>query len=99
MSHQSNHLLFTPQSLVDQSITYNFITQLDVKTLGIRKIMEIAESVAEDWSSTWPEGNGFGSSDFTYALQDFLHGIGKQTGFVDGKLTVINSLINKITEN
>ena len=35
-------------------------------------LLEIATEVAEDWTSDWDEDQGFGSSDGTYMLKDFI---------------------------
>jgi len=45
-----------------------------------------AQCVCERLRDSWPDGEGFGSSDFTYLLQDFLSELGVKTGFVDGRL-------------
>jgi len=55
----------------------------------------IAEDVAEELASDWPEGEGFGSSDGTYVVKDYLNhliwdtGANLKTDFVGGYLTVV----------
>jgi len=35
-------------------------------------LYETALEIAEEWTSDWPEGHGFGSSDGTYMLKEFI---------------------------
>lgn len=35
-------------------------------------LLEIATEVVEEWSVDWPEDQGFGSSDGTYLIKDFI---------------------------
>jgi hypothetical protein len=35
-------------------------------------LLELATEVAEDWTNDWDEDQGFGSSDGTYMLKDFI---------------------------
>jgi hypothetical protein len=48
-----------------------------------------AQLVAERLRDSWSEGEGYGSSDFTYTLQEFLSELGVKTDFVDGRLARI----------
>lgn len=56
---------------------------------------EIATDVAEQLAYDWPEGEGFGSSDGTYVVMDYINqliyatGANLRTGFVGGYLTVM----------
>jgi len=58
----------------------------------------IAIEVAEELADTWPEGEGFGSSDGTYVVKDFLDrvimhsALPYKTGWVDHRLAVIENL-------
>ena len=58
----------------------------------------IAIDVADELADTWPEGEGFGSSDGTYVVKDFLDrliyatGLPFKTGWVDHRLAVIENL-------
>ena len=74
--------LVDPQSLVFNSKRINgfveFITDNDVKQWDL---LSIATDVASEWTSDWTEGQGFGSSDMTYMLKDFIDNvIWKYTG-------------------
>jgi hypothetical protein len=74
--------LVDPQSLVFNSKRVNgfveFINENDVKQWDL---LEMAMEVAEEWTNDWDEGQGFGSSDMTYMLKDFIDNvIWKYTG-------------------
>lgn len=43
-------------------------------------IMITALEVAAELAETWPEGEGFGSSDGTYVVQDFLNRLIRYNG-------------------
>jgi len=68
--------LVDPQSLVFNSKRINgfveFITDNDVKQWDL---LEIAMEVAEEWTNDWDEDQGFGSSDGTYMLKDFIDNV------------------------
>ena len=59
-----------------------------LKECGITKTnqYDTATEVAEQWSDDWDENQGFGSSDMTYMVQDYLnrlvYGTGYETKFV-----------------
>ena len=38
-------------------------------------LLETALSVSEDWTNDWDEDEGFGSSDGTYMLKDFIDNV------------------------
>ena len=52
-----------------------------------REFQRAAESAAEYINSVWPEGEGFGSSDWTSVLSNFLSNAGVEVKYVGGKLT------------
>ena len=65
--------LVDPQTLVFNSHRVNGFT----KMIGDEQIpqwdlLEIATEVATDWTSDWSEDEGFGSSDMTYMIKDFI---------------------------
>lgn len=39
------------------------------------ELLEIATEVAEEWTNDWPEDQGFGSSDGTYMMKDFIDNV------------------------
>jgi hypothetical protein len=84
--------LVHPQDLVFDSHRVNGFTRL-VKDEHIPQwdLMELATEVAEQWTGDWPEDQGFGSSDMTYMIKEFIdnvissHGRGKyMTKFTPG---------------
>jgi hypothetical protein len=38
-------------------------------------LLETANGVSEEWTNEWDEGHGFGSSDMTYMLKDFVDNV------------------------
>lgn len=68
--------LVDPQSLVFNAHRINGFT----KMIGDEQIpqwdlLEIAMEVAEEWTSSWDEDQGFGSSDMTFMLKDFIDNV------------------------
>ena len=68
--------LVDPQRLVFNSHRVNGFT----KMIGDEQIpqwdlLEIAQEVAEEWTNDWPEDEGFGSSDMTYMIKDFIDNV------------------------
>ena len=47
-------------------------------------LLEIAQEVAEEWTEDWPEDEGFGSSDMTFMIKDFIDNVIWK--FASGKL-------------
>ena len=66
--------------------------------IGIEKMMREGEVAAMELRSTWPEDEGFGSSDRTYELQGFLEMLGFKTGFPNGTLEVVREGKMKISK-
>jgi len=68
--------LVDPQTLIFNSHRVNGFT----KMIGDEEIpqwdlLEIAQEVAEEWTNDWPEDEGFGSSDMTYMIKDFIDNV------------------------
>ena len=76
-------LIFNPSNLLSRAVRGNFITQEQSDT---DKFKDVAQEVAEEFSSDWEEGQGFGSSDMTVAVGDLLDLVGIQNGYVNGRL-------------
>lgn len=85
--HNPVDYLFDPMRLIHRAIDGGFI---DPGYAESSHAMRVAEEIADIWASEWPEGEGFGSSDFTYALSDFLDALGVPVHFVGGRLTKKN---------
>ena len=68
--------LVDPQTLIFNSHRVSGFT----KMIGDEQIpqwdlLEIAQEVAEEWTSYWPEDQGFGSSDRTYMIKNFIDNV------------------------
>jgi len=66
-----DNLLFHPMRLIDKGANikgFHWIT--DVST--INEQYDLAVEITEEWSEDWSKDDGFGSSDFTFALKDFI---------------------------
>ena len=68
--------LVDPQTLVFNSKRVNGFTQM-ISELQIPQweLLEIATEVAEEWTNDWPEDQGFGSSDGTYMMKEFIDNV------------------------
>ena len=60
-----------------------FSEMLENNGIYNHNLLEIALQVAEDWTNNWEEGQGFGSSDRTYMLQDFIQNVISFAGLND----------------
>jgi len=69
--------LVDPQSLVFKAKGYiaGFNEMVKNEEIPQWDLLEIAMEVAEEWSNDWDEGQGFGSSDGTYMLKDFIDNV------------------------
>lgn len=63
--------LFSPTRLMD---SLSRIEGNEMLTTVITKDEQykIAEEIAEEWTMDWEEDEGFGSSDFTFALKNYI---------------------------
>ena len=65
--------LVQPQSLIDRAIRIpSFSSMFSKEQIQFSELSDIATQVVEEWSSDWDEGHGFGSSDGTFMLKDFI---------------------------
>tara|TARA_R110001583_G_scaffold8435_1_gene40267 strand:+ start:5409 stop:5954 length:546 start_codon:yes stop_codon:yes gene_type:complete len=83
---EARELIYQPQRLIDIALRHGFISKEEARE---RATLNVATEVAEETSADWPEGEGFGSSDFTYELKSFLDGLGYHTDFDGGTLVVV----------
>jgi hypothetical protein len=69
--------LVDPQSLVFKAKGYiaGFNEMVKNEEIPQWDLLEIAMEVAEEWTNEWDEGQGFGSSDGTYMLKDFIDNV------------------------
>ena len=65
--------LIHPQSLIFNAHRIDGFTQMITdKQIHQWDLLETAQQVSEECNIDWPEGDGFGSSDMTYLLKDFI---------------------------
>ena len=90
--------LVEPQNLVFNSKRVNgfveFINENDVKQWDL---LEIALEVVEQWTEMWDEDQGFGSSDMTFMVKEFIDnviGFAGKYGFKMTKFTPSLSVVD-----
>ena len=67
-----NYVMY-PQQIINRANGMVGVTEMIEKyDIQPNVQMEYAEMVAEELAETWPEGEGFGSSDGTYVVKDYL---------------------------
>ena len=66
--------LVDPQSLVfkAKSRIEGFVQMIGEEEIPQWDLLETATEIAEEWTNDWDEGQGFGSSDGTYMLKEFI---------------------------
>ena len=68
--------LVDPQSLVFNSHRVSGFTKMIVdEHIPQWDLLEMATEVAEEWTNDWPEDQGFGSSDGTYMMNEFIDNV------------------------
>ena len=88
--------LIDPQTLVFNSHRVNGFT----KMIGDEQIpqwdlLDIATEVATEWTNDWDEDQGFGSSDGTFMIKDFIDNVIWR--FASGKLeTKFNPVLSVV---
>jgi len=94
--------LVDPQSLVFNAHRINgFTKMIDDEAIFQWELLEIALEVVEDWTNDWDEDQGFGSSDMTYMLKDFIDNVissiymenGQSSGLYMTKFTPMLSVV------
>ena len=77
--------LVDPQTLIFNSHRVNgFTKMIGDEQIPQLELLEIATEVAEEWTEDWDEDQGFGSSDMTYMIKNFIDNVIWR--FVSGKL-------------
>jgi hypothetical protein len=66
--------LVNPQDLVfkAKSRIQGLIEMITEEEVPQWDLLETSLEIVEEWSSDWDDGHGFGSSDGTYLLKDFI---------------------------
>ena len=68
--------LVHPQDLVFNSHRINGFTKMvGDENIPQWDLLETALEVCEEWTSDWCEDQGFGSSDMTYMIKDFIDNV------------------------
>jgi hypothetical protein len=73
-----------PENILHRALMNGLITPEEAKST---KFQHAAQEAAEELAASWPEGEGFGSSDMTFVVQDMLDNAGVKTHFVNHRLT------------
>lgn len=73
-------LLFNPVLLVTRAKNVAGFDMLDSKLEDKSILYTTALEVAEEWTTDWPEGQGFGTSDTTFSIKDFIDRIIQEIG-------------------
>ena len=69
--------LISPESLIFKAKAYivGFSEMIRDEEIPQWDLLEIATEVAEEWTNDWDEDQGFGSSDGTFMLKDFIDNV------------------------
>ena len=69
--------LVDPQSLVFRAKAYikGFKEMIESENLPQHLLLELSTEVAEEWTNDWDEDQGFGSSDGTFMLKEFIDSV------------------------
>jgi hypothetical protein len=72
-----------PHDIIRRALGVGLLTPAEATST---KIQHAAQSAAEELRESWPEGEGFGSSDMTFVMQDMLNNAGIPTEFRNNRL-------------
>ena len=79
--------LVNPSSIVSRALGIDSFKQMITnEQVQFSELVDTSVQIAEEWTNDWDEGDGFGSSDGTYLLKDFIDTI---------ILSYTNSIYNK----
>jgi len=69
--------LIHPETLIFKAKAHivGFNEMIGTEEIPQWDLLEIATEVAEEWTNDWDEDEGFGSSDGTYMLKEFIDGV------------------------
>lgn len=76
--------LVHPQQLVfrAKAVIEGFTSIVEKHSISEANLLQTSLEVVEDWSNDWDEDHGFGSSDGTFMLKEFIDNVISQ--FTDG---------------
>lgn len=81
--NKSASLNLTKESILRRALLNDIITPDEASSSDWKRA---AQTVAEEWNDSWPEGEGFGSSDMTAVIRDVLATMGVNVDYVGGRL-------------
>ena len=65
--------LVNPSNIVSRALGIDSFKQMiNDEQIQFSELVDISVQIAEEWTNDWDEGDGFGSSDGTYLLKDFI---------------------------
>ena len=65
--------LVNPSTIVTKALGIDSFKQMiNDEQIQFSELVDISVQIAEEWPNDWDEGDGFGSSDGTYLLKDFI---------------------------
>lgn len=76
--------IVSPDRLIDAALRVGLITEAEAASQDMR---EAAREEADYLGDTWPEGEGFGSSDIWPSVESMLRNVGIETDRRGGRLT------------
>ena len=77
--------LVNPSNIVSRALGIDSFKQMIAnEQVQFSELVDTSVEIAEQWTDDWDEDHGFGSSDGTYLLKDFID-------------TIISSYTNSIT--
>ena len=65
--------LVNPSNIVSRALGIDSFKQMiNDEQIQFSELVDTSVQTAEEWTNDWDEGDGFGSSDGTYLLKDFI---------------------------
>jgi hypothetical protein len=84
--------LYNPQRLIDAALRMKWISEEEARQPEtVRAAKEHQREDAEDWD----EGEGFGSSDFSFSLMYFMERLGYKMDVKNGKIVKVEESVNE----
>ena len=85
--------LVHPQHIVSRALGIDSFKQMiNDEQVQFSELVDTSVEIAEEWTNDWDEDQGFGSSDGTYLLKDFIDTI--ISSYTKGYKTVFNPCLS-----
>lgn len=82
--------IVSPLGLVNKAINLpNF--KFGVAFNKLEDYLEKAVDVVEEWTNMWEKGHGFGSSDYTALLREYIEECGSTTAFDENGFLIVKA--------